>query len=75
MQTLNASIGDDVNLGPAYQIGHSFFTPSSEITDANVWLTNVVESEIAPTLTEYWFDDSELVKQNVSALRATLGLS
>jgi len=75
MQALNTAISEDVNLGPAYQIGHSFFTPSSEVFDANAWLATVVESEISPTLTEYWFDDIELVKRNVAALRATLGLS
>jgi len=75
MHTLNTSISEDVNLGPAYQIGHSFFTPSSEIVDANGWLANVIESEITPTLTEYWFDDSELVTRNVAALRSALGLS
>jgi 5-methylcytosine-specific restriction protein B len=75
MHTLNATISEDVNLGPAYQIGHSFFTPGSEIVDANAWLANVLESEIAPTLTEYWFDDSELVTRNVAELKTTLGLS
>jgi 5-methylcytosine-specific restriction protein B len=75
MHDLNSTISEDVNLGQAYQIGHSFFTPSSEIVDANAWLANVVESEIAPTLNEYWFDDSELVMRNVAALRSTLGLS
>ena len=74
MEILNSSISEDVNLGPAYQIGHSFFTPSSEVSDTTEWLENIVESEIAPTLTEYWFDDSDLVKQNVSTLRASLGL-
>lgn len=57
MQELNAAIGDDrVNLGPGFQIGHSFFTPSDGQTLGKPWFERVVESEIRPLLEEYWFD-------------------
>lgn len=57
MQELNAAIGEDrVNLGPGFQIGHSFFTPADGQTLGRAWFERVVESEIRPLLDEYWFD-------------------
>ncbi|PZO40732.1 MAG: hypothetical protein DCE92_01935 [Alphaproteobacteria bacterium] len=57
MQELNAAIADDrVNLGPGFQIGHSFFTPSDSQTPDKAWFQRVVETEIRPLLEEYWFD-------------------
>lgn len=58
MGNLNAAIASDkVNLGPGFRIGHSFFVPADEITDPEVWLARVHETEIRPLLQEYWFDD------------------
>lgn len=57
MQELNAAIGEDrVNLGPGFQIGHSFFTPSKGQSAGRAWFERVVETEIRPLLEEYWFD-------------------
>ncbi len=57
MQELNAAIGEDrVNLGPGFQIGHSFFTPSKTQNVGTDWFERVVETEIRPLLEEYWFD-------------------
>lgn len=57
MQELNAAIGEDrVNLGPGFQIGHSFFTPADGQSPSGAWFERVVESEIRPLLEEYWFD-------------------
>lgn len=57
MQELNAAIGEDrVNLGPGFQIGHSFFTPAKGQSAGRAWFERVVETEIRPLLEEYWFD-------------------
>ncbi|WP_406851790.1 DUF3578 domain-containing protein [Brevundimonas sp. BH3] len=57
MQELNIAIGDDrINLGPGFQIGHSFFTPAADQAVGRAWFEQVVETEIRPLLEEYWFD-------------------
>lgn len=54
---LNQTITDDPDLGPAFRIGHSYFcAPPLEPTAADVWLTLILEQEIAPLLDEYWLD-------------------
>lgn len=58
MTALNAAIASDTaNLGPGFQIGHSFFTPPHPVASAEHWFQTVVETEIRPLLEEYWFDD------------------
>ena len=61
LNALNRTLSDDVNLGPHFQIGHSFVTPSanSRISNAQKWFRHVVETEIGPLLDEYWFDARE----------------
>jgi len=58
MQALNEKIADNPQLGPQFQVGHSFVTPSSlpERTSPSQWFAQVVETEIGPLLDEYWFD-------------------
>ena len=57
MDSLNRAIGEDnLNLGPGYRIGHSFFVPSSPVTAPEDWYHQIIESEISPLLDEYWFD-------------------
>jgi len=57
MSALNEEIGGDRSLGPQYRIGHSYVTPLRKISmPPNVWFRQVVETEIAPLLEEYWFD-------------------
>lgn len=55
---LNAEISSDRSLGPQFRIGHSYVTPveGTPITDGKVWFTQIVETEIAPLLEEYWYD-------------------
>ena len=59
MSALNAKIENDLtNLGPGFCIGHSFFVPNdgdSSLDDE--WYQQIVETEIAPLLEEYWFDN------------------
>lgn len=56
--SLNAEIiGDTANLGPGFEIGHSFFCagPAGEETP-DAWYRRVIKTEIVPLLREYWFD-------------------
>ena len=59
MAVLNDQIANDRTLGSQFMIGHSYFTPSPGeiIDDSRAWFRSIVESEIAPLLEEYWFDN------------------
>ena len=59
LSDLNTTIAEDTkNLGPGFAIGHSFFCPpSSDVAIDEDWYTSVIQTEIAPLLREYWFDD------------------
>nr|WP_272874898.1 DUF3578 domain-containing protein [Roseomonas marmotae] len=68
MGTLNAAIRDDrTNLGPGFCIGHSFFSSPPRLPEGEggslspdaeaAWYQRVIETEVAPLLEEYWFDD------------------
>ena len=60
MGALNDTIATDrVNLGPGFRIGHSFFTPRDNVEDPELWYQMVIETEIAPLLEEYWFDNPD----------------
>lgn len=64
MASLNQTIRDDTaNLGPGFQIGHSFFTPTETVASSEHWFETVVETEIRPLLEEYWFDDPAKAEQ------------
>ena len=67
---LNSIISDDPNLGPQFRVGHSFVTPppGSEIPNARQWFRQVVLTEIAPLLDEYWFDNREQAASQVKRL-------
>ena len=69
MEALNRQIADDTkNLGPGYQIGHSYFCPRDGIMPDQTWFRRVVDSEIVPLLQEYWLDDDRKVRQQRDAL-------
>jgi hypothetical protein len=64
MGELNQAIETDrTNLGPGFRIGHSFFTPTKDVEDSEVWYRRIVETEIYPLLEEYWFDAPETADQ------------
>ena len=68
VETLNAAIRGDRRLGPGFEIGHSFFCdPAGEFDD---WYRAVVNSELAPLLREYWFDDSSTAEGEIRKLLA-----
>ena len=72
LSTLNAAIRDErKNLGPGFEIGHSFFCPreADEQLDES-WYEGVVRREIEPLLREYWFDRPEHVDKLTRQLLA-----
>jgi hypothetical protein len=58
MTELNDAIANDtVNLGPGFQIGHSFFVPEDDNSYSDGWYESIIETEVRPLLEEYWFDE------------------
>ena len=71
-QALNKEISSDTsNLGPGFCIGHSYFCLKGEISsnDAEVWFNQIIETEVAPLLREYYFDDPEKADNAVNVLK------
>ena len=58
MGKLNKEIAGDRTLGEQFKIGHSYVTPApgEQVADTRIWFTEIVETEIAPLLEEYWFE-------------------
>jgi len=71
MTELNKRISEDTkNLGPGYQIGHSYFCPNATEESYNEeWYLSVIKSEIKPLLKEYWFDDPQKVDTLIDYLK------
>ena len=67
LSALNERIREDKDLGPGFQIGHSYFVPE-ESADEH-WYLGIVDTQIAPLLREYWFDRPEEVERRVEQLR------
>jgi 5-methylcytosine-specific restriction enzyme B len=70
VQALNEQIASDIqNLGPGYQIGHSYFCalPKGRPPDTE-WYTAIVRSQVEPLLREYWFDQREKVQAAMELL-------
>lgn len=55
VKELNRKIVADKSLGRGFCIGHSYFCGRDVCTDE--WLHSVVDYDILPMLSEYWFDD------------------
>jgi len=70
MTELNDLIREDHrNLGPGFEIGHSFFVPEKgEEAGDDTWYARVIREEIEPLLHEYWFDEPERVSAQVERL-------
>lgn len=65
---LNREIAADPNLGEGFRVGHSYFCQPPPEGDHEVWYQQVIESEIAPLLREYWIDDPTRVEAAVERL-------
>ncbi len=70
VESLNDVISNADSLGEGFCIGHSYFCGLKEVTDKK--LSNIVEYEIIPLLKEYWFDESEKVKEWSDRLRSSI---
>ena len=69
---LNKEIAADETLGEGFCVGHSYFCVEEGDTVDVDWLKSVVEYEIIPLLKEYWFDDSDKVKNWSASLRSSI---
>ena len=61
IKELNYEIANDKTLGKGFCIGHSYFCSRDICTDE--WLRSVVEYDILPMLSEYWFDDASRLQK------------
>ena len=66
---INDQIKEDKELGPGFQIGHSYFVPNDVNSPDDHWYRNVVETQIEPLLREYWFDRPEEADKQLDKLR------
>jgi 5-methylcytosine-specific restriction enzyme B len=67
---LNARIREDSKqLGPGYEIGHSYFCTKPQVAYDETWYRSIIEFEIAPLLREYWFDNIDKANSHIEALQ------
>ena len=60
---------DHRNLGPGFEIGHSFFCPGDDDGGLDEsWYDAIIRGEIEPLLREYWFDRPDHVDGEIRAL-------
>ncbi len=67
IKELNQDIAQDKSLGKGFCIGHSYFCNATECTEE--WMQDVVEYDILPMLSEYWFDDANKLQKWENSLR------
>ncbi|MFM7978723.1 MAG: hypothetical protein ACKPKO_05355, partial [Candidatus Fonsibacter sp.] len=68
INALNTVIASDNNLGNGFRIGHSYFCVVPRGSGDIDWYSSIVKHEIAPLLEEYWFDDEEKARNEISKL-------
>ena len=61
VKELNREIAADKSLGKGFCIGHSYFCGKDVCTDE--WLHSIVDYDILPMLSEYWFDDTSKLRR------------
>ena len=67
---INERIREDTDLGPGFQIGHSYFVPDDGVDSPDErWFRTIVDTQIEPLLREYWFDRPETVDELLETLR------
>ena len=71
VKELNTAISKDSALGKGFCIGHSYFCGHENETDDN-WLSEIVEYDIIPMISEYWFDDNDKLLTWKNNLRGVL---
>ena len=70
INALNRVITDDDALGSGFQIGHSYFCLESPLSELDLKI--IVEYEIIPLISEYWFDESSKFEEWSEKLRGAL---
>ena len=61
IKDLNREIMQDKSLGKGFCIGHSYLCNAKQCTDD--WMKDVVDFDILPMLSEYWFDDAKKLQR------------
>ncbi len=69
IRALNKEIKEDKSLGRGFQIGHSYFCGREESGCTDEWMRSVVEFDILPMLSEYWFDEPDRLTKWENELR------
>ena len=70
ISAINERIREDKDLGPGFQIGHSYFVPDDGVDSPDErWFRTIVDTQIEPLLREYWFDRPETVDELLETLR------
>ncbi len=73
MTALNQVIAADPELGPDFEIGHSYFcAPPADPSAAGAWLRLILEQEIGPLLADYWREQPEQAAAQLRRLLAGL---
>lgn len=70
VEKLNEAIAADDSLGDGFCIGHSYFCNINKANERVV--SNIVEYELIPLLKEYWFDESDKVRDWSNNLRGAI---
>ena len=69
MTALNQIIAEHRDLGPGFEIGHSYFCPTvADTRPDRDWYEAILRMEIEPLLSEYWFEDKSKVTAVVGNL-------
>ena len=73
MEALNQVIAADPELGPDFEVGHSYFcAPPARPAEAADWLRLIFEQEIGPLLADYWREQPERAAAQLRRLLAGL---
>ena len=67
VKELNQEISQDKSLGKGFCIGHSYFCGAEICTEE--WMRDIVDFDILPMLSEYWFDDNNKLQRWENILR------
>ena len=68
-EALNARITSEAaTLGAGYCVGHSYFLGSAPAEDEEDWYWDIVGTQVAPLLSEYWADQPAKAEEEIAAL-------
>ena len=69
VRALNQELLNDDSLGRGSCIGHSYFCLKNPADCSTDWMRSVVEFDLLPMLTEYWFDEPKKLQRWEENLR------